>query len=174
MTMRVAGYSFLALLVLVLAPPAGLAGELRIAAWNLEHLDDSDGEGCVGRKSADYTALAQRVEELDADVVAVQEVENVAAARRVFPASEWNIEMSGRSPMARSRACWGKPGSRLGHLATGFAIRRGIQYRRNADLKALGGAAAFQRWGTDIAVMAGRRNRDHPISSSPGTWPRSS
>ena len=155
--MRVAGYSFLALLVLVLAPPAGLAGELRIAAWNLEHLDDSDGEGCVGRKSADYAALARQIEQLEADIVAVQEVENVAAARRVFPASEWNIEMSGRSPMARSRACWGKPGARLGHLATGFAIRRGIQYGRSADLKALGGAAAFQRWGTDIAVMAGNR-----------------
>ena len=89
--MRVAGYSFLALLVLVLAPPAGLAGELRIAAWNLEHLDDRDGEGCVGRKSADYAALARRVEELDADVVAFQEVENAAAAHRVFPATDWHV-----------------------------------------------------------------------------------
>ena len=155
--MRVAGYSFLALLVLVLAPPAGLAGELRIAAWNLEHLDDRDGEGCVGRKSADYAALARRVEELDADVVAFQEVENAAAAHRVFPATDWHVEMSGRPPMGRNRACWGEPEARLGHLATGFAIRRGLEYRRNGDLKALGGAAAFQRWGTDITITAGSR-----------------
>ncbi len=43
MTLRNVGYAILALLVLCLAPPEGLAGELRIAAWNLEHLDDSDG-----------------------------------------------------------------------------------------------------------------------------------
>ena len=46
---------------------------------------------------------------------------------------------------------------RLGHLATGFAIRRGLEYRRNGDLKALGADAAFQRWGTDITIMAGSR-----------------
>ena len=55
--------------------------------------------------------LARQIEQWEADIVAVQEVKNVAAARRVFPASEWNIEMSGRPPMARSRACWGKSGS---------------------------------------------------------------
>ena len=44
--MRLAGYSLLVLLILSLAPPAGLADELRVATWNLEHLDDSDGECC--------------------------------------------------------------------------------------------------------------------------------
>ena len=46
----------------------------------------------------------------------------------------------------------GKPKAQLGHLATGFAIRRGIQYRRNGDLTALGAEDTFQRWGTDITV----------------------
>ena len=157
MTIRVAGYFLLVLLVLVLAPPAGHAGELRIAAWNLEHLDDSDGEGCVGRDGADYAALARRIADLGADVVALQEVENASAAHRVFPASDWHIEMSGRPPKVRSRACWGKPEARLGHLATGFAIRRGVAYRRNVDLDVLGAGDAFQRWGTDVTVMAGGR-----------------
>lgn len=152
--MRLAACSWLALLMLALTTPAGHAGELRIAAWNLEHLDDADGGGCVGRIGADYAALARQIEELDAGVVAFQEVENASAAHRVFPASDWVIEMSGRPPMKRSRACWGKPEARLGHLATGFAIRRGIQYRRNADLKALAAGDAFQRWATDITVTA--------------------
>ena len=39
--MRVLRYLILAILILVLTSPAGLAGELRIAAWNLEHLDDT-------------------------------------------------------------------------------------------------------------------------------------
>ena len=84
--MRVVGNSLLAQLVLLLASPIGLAGELRVAAWNLEHLDDSDGDGCVGRNSADHAALARRIQELNADVVAFLEVENAAAAHPVFPA----------------------------------------------------------------------------------------
>ena len=154
MTLRNIAYSFLALLALCPGPSEGLAGELRIAAWNLEHLDDANGEGCVGREDADYSALATRIEELDADIIAFQEVENAAAAHRVFPASDWHVEISGRPPMQRSRACWGKPEARLGHLATGFAIRREVAYRRNEDLKALGGGQAFQRWGADITVTA--------------------
>ena len=169
--MRLAGYSLLVLLLLSLAPPAGLADELRVATWNLEHLDDSDGEGCVGRKGADYAALVQGIEEIDADVVAFQEVENAVAARRVFPVSVWHVEMSGRPPMDRSRACWGRAEARLGHLGTGFAIRAGLVYRRNADLKALGSGDAFQRWGTDITVTAqGRELRLLSVHLRSGCW----
>ena len=32
--------------------------ELRVSTWNLEHLADSNDEGCVGRRDADYEALA--------------------------------------------------------------------------------------------------------------------
>ena len=169
--MRVAGYSLLALLVLALAPPAGLAGELRIAAWNLEHLDDADGEGCVGRSGADYTALARRIEELDVGVVAFQEVENTGAAHRLFPVSGWHVEMSRRPPMDRSRPCRGRPEAELGHLATGFSIRRGIAYRRNGDLKTLGGKNAFQSWGADITVTeSGRELRFLSVHLASGCW----
>lgn len=145
----------LAFLILVLTSPAGLAGELRIAAWNLEHLDDTDGEGCLDRTGADYAAIARQIEALNADIVAVQEVENEAAAQRVFPASRWDVAMSSRPPIQDPRRCWDRPEARLGHLATGFAIRRGIAWHRNDDLRALGMGNAFQRWGTDITVMEG-------------------
>lgn len=141
-------YCLLALAVLLPAP--GQAADLHIAAWNLEHLDDSEGEGCVGRSARDYADLARRVRDLGADIVAFQEVENAAAARRVFPASEWSVEMSRRPPLEPTRACWHRKGALLGHLATGFAIRKGIAYERHADLEAPGGS--FQRRGTDITV----------------------
>ena len=161
------------MLVLCLAPPESLSGELRVAAWNLEHLDDTDGEGCVGRSGADYTALARSIGELGADVVAFQEVENATAAHRVFPAADWHVEVSGRPPMRRSRACWGKPEVRLGHLATGFAIRRGVAYRRNGDLEVLGEADAFQRWGTDITVLEGNNElRLLSVHLKTGCWGR--
>ena len=38
----------LAVVSLACASPAG-ALELRVATWNLEHLDDTNGTGCVGR-----------------------------------------------------------------------------------------------------------------------------
>ena len=171
--MRMAAYWLLALSILTLASPVGLAGELHVAAWNLEHLDDKNREGCVGRTDADYTVLARRIGELGADVVAFQEIENAAAAHRVFPASDWYIEVSGRPPIQRSRACWGKPEARLGHLATGFAIRRGVAYRRHDDLTALGGGRAFQRWGTDITVMvADTELRLLSVHLKTGCWGR--
>ena len=126
--------------------------ELRIAAWNLEHLDDTGMEGCQPREQADYDAVAAQVEELDLDIIAFQEVENETAAHRVFPSSDWHVEISRRPDGNTNLPCRGRPGQRLGHLATGFAIRRGIAYRRNADLEELGAASSFQRWGTDITV----------------------
>jgi len=156
--MCVRGCAVLALLVLSAASPMAFADDLRIAAWNLEHLDDTDGDGCVGRKPGVYAALARRIGELDAAIFAFQEVENAAAARRVFPASEWRIEMSRRPSRGPGRTCWHTPDARLGHLATGFAVRHGIAYRRNPDLQALGSSDSFQRWAADITVTAGERD----------------
>ena len=80
MTMRMSAYAVLVLQGPILTAAAGFAADLRIAAWNPEHLDDTDGAGCVGRPGADYAALVRQIEELDADIAALQEVENAALA----------------------------------------------------------------------------------------------
>ena len=144
---------------------------LRIAAWNLEHLNDSGAEGCIPRGQADYDAMAAQVRAHAPDVVAFQEVENEAAAHRVFPKSDWHVEMSSRPDVDTGRECWDRPGHHLGHLATGFAIRRGIAYRRNADLEVLGEAGAFQRWGTDVTVTEGGQDlRLLSVHLASGCW----
>ena len=169
--MRIALLAMGLLFVLVLSAKASAAGELRIAAWNLEHLKDSDGEGCVGRTVTDYAAIADRLAELDADIVALQEVENAAAAHPVFPAAEWRVEMSARPATGRSARCRQRPLARLGHLATGFTIRKGIVYRRNADYRALGFGNPFQRWGADITVrQGGRQPRLLSVHLISGCW----
>ena len=161
----------LSFLALALASPACLADELRLATWNLEHLNDTDMEGCVARGQADYDLIGRRVVDLDADVVAFQEVENEAAARRVFPASRWHVEVSSRPAAGLGRPCWYRPGARLGHLATGFAIRRGIAYRREGDVTGLGNGDPLQRWGTDIAVREGGRElRVLSVHLESGCW----
>ena len=86
------------------------------------------------RERAHYGAIGRGVVELDADIAAIQEVENEAAARRVFPAPDWHVEMSSRPATGLGHPCVYRPGARLGHLATGFAVRRGVAYRRNGDL----------------------------------------
>ena len=81
--MKVAMFAMCLFLAAIVFGQAIAANELRIAAWNLEHLEDTDGEGCVGRSGADYAALAWRIAGLDADIVTFQEMEHAAAAHRV-------------------------------------------------------------------------------------------
>ena len=71
--------------------------------------------------------------------------------------SHWHVEVSSRPVPHSNRTCRERPEALLGHLATGFAIRRGIDYRREADLSALGKRSPFDRWGSAIAVRDGER-----------------
>ena len=152
-------------------PGDGPGPRLRIATWNLEHLNDSGAEGCVPRGQSDYDAIAAQVQDLALDIVAFQEVENEAAAHRVFPRSDWRVEMSSRPDTGPGPECRRRPGRRLGRLATGFAIRRGIDYRRNADLEVLGEVSPFERWGTGITVTEGGQNlRLLSVHLATGCW----
>ena len=73
--------------------------------------------------------------------------------------------------MNPGRACWDRPAARLDHLATGFAIRHGIAWRRNEDLTALGADDRFQRWGSDITVTVnGRDLRLLSVHLRTGCW----
>lgn len=154
-----------------LSVSVAVADVLRFAAWNLEHLDDSPGEGCIARTTEDYIPIANWIEKLEADVIAFQEVENTAAAHRVFPASEWDIVISTRRPINNPRECWDRPGSLLGHLATGFAVRKGINWQRHDDLDEPAIANPFQRHGTDISVYQnGHEIRLLSVHLRSGCW----
>ena len=153
--------------------PAPLdAVHLRIATWNLEHLNDTDDAGCVPRDQADYDAIAERIREIGPDVVAFQEVENMDAALRVFPATHWRVEVSMRPvPAEAPRECWGLAGKYVHQQATGFAIRKEIAYQRNEDLESLGDPAPYNRWGTDITVALGDRHlRLLSVHLKSGCW----
>ena len=147
-----------------------VADPLRVAAWNLEHLNADGSEGCVERTAADFERIKQSIQKQDFDVVAFQEVKDRAAAEKVFPPTEWNIEMSTRPQQEPSSECWDVPGRYLQHLGTGFAIRIGIDYERHEDLKALGLDNDFQRWGTDISVKAESSLRLLSVHLASGCW----
>ena len=130
--------------------------DLVVASWNLEHLAEQDGVGCRPRQEADYAALRRYADRLDADVIAFQEVESAAAAARVFPPERYVIVMSTRPDGARGGDCRGAPGQQIRKQDVGFAVRKGLAVKRNADVRALGLGDPDLRWGVDVTIR-GRR-----------------
>ena len=129
---------------------------LRIATWNLEHLAEANGAGCRPRTDADYEALRSHADRLGADVIAFQEVENAAAAARVFPSDRWVVVISARPVSGRSGFCRGQSGPMIRTQDVGFAIRRGLSFHRNPDLRELGLSNPNLRWGVDITLRLPR------------------
>ena len=151
-----------ALTALVLAGCASVArppiegGPLKVVSWNLEHLAERDGEGCRPRVEADYVRLREHAAALGADVIAFQEVQNRAAAERVFDPALYDVVLSSRPASARGGECRGRPGLFIQNQAVGFAIRKGLPWTRNADLNALALGNPDLRWGVDVTVSRGR------------------
>ncbi len=153
---------------------AASAESLHVATWNVEHLNEDNDAGCIPRTDDDYDYIAGRITDLDADVVAIQEVESAKAAYRVFPESEWVIVMSDRPNTRGSDSgsvCWGTQDKRLRHQATGIAIRRGVDFEINPSYAHLAGDNPSQRWGTDVTVRTGQLSfRVLSVHLASGCW----
>jgi hypothetical protein len=125
---------------------------LKLASWNMEFLAEKNGVGCEPRTDEDYAAMRGIVDRLDADVVAFQEVENLAAAARVFDPARYEIVMEER-PGAPSGTCGGENSAQpVIRQAVGFAIRKGIAFDRHADVTSLMLGNAQLRSGVDITL----------------------
>jgi endonuclease/exonuclease/phosphatase family metal-dependent hydrolase len=128
------------------------ASDLKVASWNLEFLAERDGTGCKPRTAADYAEMRRIADDLDADVIAFQEAENVAAARRVFDPARYDIVMEKRQGEAGGD-CGGKAsGQAFIRQAVGFAMRKGLRFDRAGDLVALQLGNPNLRSGVDITV----------------------
>ncbi len=129
---------------------------LKLASWNMEHLADADGEGCRPREPEDYLALKRHADRINADIIAVQEVENEQALARVFDPELWSFEIARNPDQETPRPCAGMADKTIITQRTGFAIKKPIKYSRNPDLTALDvGNANRLRYGVDITLEAG-------------------
>ena len=129
---------------------------LKLASWNMEHLADADGEGCRPRKPEDYLALKRHADRINADIIAVQEVENEQALARVFDPELWSFEIARNPDQETPRPCAGMADKTIITQRAGFAIKKLIKYSRNPDLTALDvGNANRLRYGVDITLEAG-------------------
>lgn len=114
---------------------------IRVATWNIEHLQEGDNEGPRRRTAQDFEQLAGIAARLDADIIALQEVENVGAMARVFPSEDYQFIISNRV-------------NRIGNpIRTGFAVRRSLKVWKNGDYQYLDvSAKGYLRYGVDIGV----------------------
>lgn len=163
------------MLFLLLAPGAVLGAAplprtLTLATWNLEWLMTPQTlkalrPGCTGedrpsarvrsipcdvardlaRRPEDYGRLADYAQRLDADVIAIQEVDGPEAARLVFQDHDFCFT------------------ARRAVQNNGFAIRkgRGIRYRCDADVRSLAVGHEHLRAGAQITLFPGTRQELH-------------
>jgi len=103
---------------------AAQAAELKVATWNLNWLTDRPAgdhglpEDVHPRSADDFARLRQYALELNADVVALEEVDGREAAARVFPPDRYSLHLTHDHVVQR----------------VGFAVRRGLHYEVNPDV----------------------------------------
>jgi endonuclease/exonuclease/phosphatase family metal-dependent hydrolase len=114
------------LLPLALSGPAAAADE-KIATWNLNWLtlrqtgDAALPDDVRTRRQEDFDRLRGYAERLNADVVAFQEVDGVAAAARIFDPARYTFVTIGEDVVQQ----------------VGLAVRRPVSVRKNADIASL-------------------------------------
>ncbi len=124
---------------------------LKLASWNMEHLAENNGEGCVPRNDSDYYKLRDFARTFEADVVALQEVESAKAVARVFPERDWHIIVSDRAPSA-SYECYGN-GQKSTQQRVAMVIRKGIAFKNAGTLKELGLDEDGLRYGLVVKLI---------------------
>ncbi len=133
----------LLIILFLLLPLRVHATDLKIATWNLDWLttrqagDRSLPADVVPRSAADFDLLATYAQDLNADVVAIEEVDGWAAAVRLFPRDRYSIHMTRDHVTQR----------------VGIAVRRGLRYDANPDVTGL--SLGHLRSGADITLHLG-------------------
>jgi endonuclease/exonuclease/phosphatase family metal-dependent hydrolase len=126
---------------LLLAPAVAFAAELKLATWNLEWLTDRNHQlpaDVRPKQPEDVAVLRRYADELDADVIAVQEVDGRAIAARVFPPERYSIHLTRDRVVQR----------------VGLVVRRGISYVVNPDVAGFDVDPGRQlRSGADITLQ---------------------
>lgn len=137
--------AILFLLALLLTAGDAAAAELRLATWNIAWLTTKPAghpdlpRDHRPRRSEDFALLQRYAELLDADVIAIQEIDGELAAARVFDSRRYQFVLTQERDIQRP----------------GFAIRRSLRVTRHPDvlgLDLLPNARFSLRRGADVTV----------------------
>ena len=128
--------------VLLLVISGARAEELKFATWNLEWLtmrpagDPSLPSDAAPKRPEDIATLARYAAELNADVIAIEEVDGPKVAHQVFPPASYAIHMTHDHVVQR----------------VGLVVRRGIPFSVNPDVTSLDLPESGLRSGADITL----------------------
>jgi exonuclease III len=123
---------FISSLFIFFLPSQSIATtSLKLASWNLENLTLSADK--------DFATLRNYLTQIDADIIALQEVDGPGAARLVFNPDQYNFYFADSDDDQK----------------TGFAIRRELTVSQNPDYMALD--VGNVRPGADITVQLGEQ-----------------
>ena len=112
------------------------AQSLKIASWNIAWLETHEYNK---RTADDYVLLAKYAKQLDADIIALQEVESSEYARKVF-GNDYDYYFSTKDWVQR----------------VGVAVRKSVGYKVNAiEYKALD--VGKVRYGMDVTLTKGSK-----------------
>ena len=143
-------FTFLVIIIgSTVALSASYAREIKIASWNLSNLEaKTNWQECENdkytpcREDRHYNKLAEYARDLDADVIALQEVNGKPAIQRILPKDKYSFYFSRRH----------------NNQKTGFAVRKNkdIKVTQHDDLTALNidhnKRPGGQRHATDITI----------------------
>lgn len=156
--------SFLCIFILCISTISSSAAQrhddLVIASWNIAWFGDGINDcalrgnyktkqtECTGkhmRNAQDMQRLSQYQEMLDADIIALQEMENIAAIRQLFPKEDWQVFISSRQVSEN----WAQ------YVA--IVVRSGIQVDRHADYTAIDTSSGHLRYAVDLTITPPQR-----------------
>ncbi|SDH01086.1 Metal-dependent hydrolase, endonuclease/exonuclease/phosphatase family [Vibrio xiamenensis] len=136
--------------ICLLAPLHLQAAKLdyRIATWNLEWLTEQPVEriDASKRTNQDIAKLSDYAQQLDADIIAFQEVESVALAEKVF-GSQYQIYLSDRAQNQFRQNQFDS-----GNQYTGFAVKRGIEVKDLGDIRLESSHSSHLRFASYLVI----------------------
>ncbi len=112
--------------------------KIRFATWNIYYLDKLGEGDQVQRTAEDYVRLKKYVTELDADVIALQEIRGVDGVRTLFDELDWDVACENRN--SSQNVC--------------IVVRKSSQFKieRHPDLESIRRGNPGLRAGVDITV----------------------
>lgn len=138
--------------------PDAITKDLKIATWNIANLHHETGVplrlGAEKREEIDYERLAKVAQDLNADLVALQEIGSVQALARIFSPEEYHLVMSNRyRPGDELRA----PPERDIYTAFAFSRNTFPKVPKVKTIEAL--SMPHMQWDEDTAVDQERPTR---------------
>jgi len=143
------------------------ADTLQIAAWNIEHLAAEPGLGCEPRDEAGYRLISEVIDQVDADIWLLQEIESEDALARVFDPPAWTFHVENRPDTGSGPLCRGRDdGMRLRMQRSAAVVQNNIEHERGSDLDALDvDGRGFLRHGVAVTLKQEVLPRKHAATS---------